>query len=400
MKKQILIAVCVLLFVHAAISQNAGINNDGSTPETGLMLDVKGVNAVSSSALQNIFQIKSNDVSTDALKLRFGLGTNATASLRYGVIEVPDYVGNSVSAYRHLALQPLGGFVGIGITNPSVNLEVSAFDQKTAIQVVNTGGTASRNPRVNIYNYNDFGGSPVIQFHNMRGTSAVPAATLQGYSLGNIDFGGYDGTVLYDGAQITSVATENPTAVAHGTALAFTNKANGTTSIVERMRIDQSGYVGIGTAVPETQLHVATSVTATPRGIISQQSSNDGNSAFIQLRKGRGTPSVPLALINGDNLGTLLSEGYDGTAFIRTGSYLKFVTDGVVAAGSIPTAISITTGSSGLGTERLRITSGGNIVLSSGLPVYANNAAAIAGGLAVGSLYRTGADPDPVCIVH
>lgn len=34
------------------------------------------------------------------------------------------------------------------------------------------------------------------------------------------------------------------------------------------------------------------------------------------------------------------------------------------------------------------------------LPVYANNAAAIAGGLTVGSFYRTGADPDPVCVVH
>jgi hypothetical protein len=35
-----------------------------------------------------------------------------------------------------------------------------------------------------------------------------------------------------------------------------------------------------------------------------------------------------------------------------------------------------------------------------GLPVYASNAAAIAGGLAAGDFYRTGADPDPVCCVH
>ena len=34
------------------------------------------------------------------------------------------------------------------------------------------------------------------------------------------------------------------------------------------------------------------------------------------------------------------------------------------------------------------------------LPIYANNAAAIAGGLGVGAFYRTGADPDPVCVVH
>jgi len=34
------------------------------------------------------------------------------------------------------------------------------------------------------------------------------------------------------------------------------------------------------------------------------------------------------------------------------------------------------------------------------LPIYANNAAALAGGLRAGSLYRTGADPDVVCVVH
>jgi len=35
-----------------------------------------------------------------------------------------------------------------------------------------------------------------------------------------------------------------------------------------------------------------------------------------------------------------------------------------------------------------------------GLPVYANNAAALAGGLVAGSFYRTGGDPDSVCVVH
>jgi hypothetical protein len=33
-------------------------------------------------------------------------------------------------------------------------------------------------------------------------------------------------------------------------------------------------------------------------------------------------------------------------------------------------------------------------------PIYANNAAARAGGLVTGDLYRTGADPDVLCITH
>lgn len=37
---------------------------------------------------------------------------------------------------------------------------------------------------------------------------------------------------------------------------------------------------------------------------------------------------------------------------------------------------------------------------TAGLPVYANNAAAIAGGLSVGNIFRSGGDPDLICVVH
>src|SRR5690348_725112 len=40
------------------------------------------------------------------------------------------------------------------------------------------------------------------------------------------------------------------------------------------------------------------------------------------------------------------------------------------------------------------------LVSPAGLGVYANNAAAVAAGLTVGRLYRTGTDPDLVCVVH
>lgn len=40
------------------------------------------------------------------------------------------------------------------------------------------------------------------------------------------------------------------------------------------------------------------------------------------------------------------------------------------------------------------------IAALTGLTIRLNNAAAIAAGIAVGSFYRTGADPDVVCVVH
>ena len=39
-------------------------------------------------------------------------------------------------------------------------------------------------------------------------------------------------------------------------------------------------------------------------------------------------------------------------------------------------------------------------ILVAGVPAYADNAAAIAGGLEAGNIYRTNGDPDILCIVH
>lgn len=41
-----------------------------------------------------------------------------------------------------------------------------------------------------------------------------------------------------------------------------------------------------------------------------------------------------------------------------------------------------------------------NPITMTDLPIFGNNADAIWGGLTVGRLYRTGGDPDYVCVVH
>ena len=50
--------------------------------------------------------------------------------------------------------------------------------------------------------------------------------------------------------------------------------------------------------------------------------------------------------------------------------------------------------------EALTLTPSKLTITLTSVPVYADNAAAITGGLTAGDVYRTGADPDPLCIVH
>jgi len=77
---------------------------------------------------------------------------------------------------------------------------------------------------------------------------------------------------------------------------------------------------------------------------------------------------------------------YDGTT--ETESWRVNVDGSVSFTGAVGMAVPLPVASGGTGRG------------AGALPVYANNAAAIAGGLAVGDFYRTGADPDPVCVVH
>jgi len=44
------------------------------------------------------------------------------------------------------------------------------------------------------------------------------------------------------------------------------------------------------------------------------------------------------------------------------------------------------------------LTTTNNVTMT--LPIYTDNASALVGGLSIGMLYRTGGDPDLVCIVH
>ena len=128
--------------------------------------------------------------------------------------------------------------------------------------------------------------------------------------------------------------------------------------------------------------------------------------SYLQFRKSRGTQASPALVQNGDQIGSLVFYGYDGTG-INVGSIISASVDGTPAVGKIPTAINFSTrndannyasrffidgavGNVGINTTSPAKTLHVNgTVRLQGLPTYANNAAAITGGLVADDVYKT-----------
>jgi hypothetical protein len=141
---------------------------------------------------------------------------------------------------------------------------------------------------------------------------------------------------------------------------------NGSNDIIG---ITPAGNVGIGTTSPLTVLHVETESSAAYRGILAGQHSTDAVASSIWLRKSRGTIASPAVVMQDDSISNLFSEAYDGASYV-SGGRIRFSVDGPVTAGSVPTSIQFSTGTSGKGLERMRITSAGMIGIGTTSPAF------------------------------
>ncbi|MBI4548009.1 MAG: tail fiber domain-containing protein [Ignavibacteriae bacterium] len=148
-----------------------------------------------------------------------------------------------------------GGKIGLGTQTPSANgidylkLEIADEDGSNSDIAMRVAGTG--------------GGYPVFNFAKSRGTLTTPSAVNQFDLLGQINFLGYTGTLYAIGAAIRSRAFAAPSASRVPSSLDFYTSGEN-----NRMRIDSSGNVGIGTIAPDNKLSVN-------RGAISGSGVND-----------------------------------------------------------------------------------------------------------------------------
>jgi hypothetical protein len=155
------------------------------------------------------------------------------------------------------------------------------------------------------------------------------------------------------------------------------------TNNTERITVLNGGNVGIGTAAPGAKLDVS-------EGTIRTFTTG---TSYVQMAYGN-SDSVPF--MSSLNNGVISSATYGWGLFDR-GTEGNFQLQYKAGATSWNPAITVQRSNGNVGIGTTAPTSKLQVV---GLPVYANNAAAISGGLTVGAFYRTNADPDPVCVVH
>jgi|TARA_R100000030_G_scaffold1690_1_gene1503 hypothetical protein len=126
---------------------------------------------------------------------------------------------------------------------------------------------------------------PSIIFAHARGTEASPTILSNGDELGKIRFYAHDGTdFASNGAEIRADVDGTPGENDTPARLVFSTTADGANTFTERMRIDSSGDVGVGTSSPTSRLHVDDAVSTIT---LESDASND-----VQVRFQQGSTFV------------------------------------------------------------------------------------------------------------
>ncbi len=151
-----------------------------------------------------------------------------------------------------------GTNIGVGTGAPAAPFHVAASETPGAF--------------IDVYN-NALGALPLVS-RAARGTVFAPLPVQANDILGGLAVRGYAPSGFTGGkGQIMFRAAENWTDTANGTLLQFMTTPNGSTTFAERMRIDSTGRVGIGTdVVSAAQLRVVAASGSAWDGISGETS--------------------------------------------------------------------------------------------------------------------------------
>ena len=267
----------------------------------------------------------------------YGAGAGNTSELRfYELSPGTNYTGfkapDSLASNNVYTLPPNGGTTNyvLGLTN-SVTGELGWMDISTASGVSNTGDVI-----INADSDSDNAGEVVLQ---TKGSDRLVVD-----NDGNVGIGTASPTFKFHVEEGTSLFTNtsNHQAMFFDTEVygfieaRYTDDTNGyveigawdnvgTTGARNLVFQGLGGNVGIGTTAPTSKLHVKGEVSTVDNTNILVESYGTGagqafGQASLRLRSARGTEASPSFRENGDYIGDIVFQAYDGTSFNRTSS--------------------------------------------------------------------------------
>jgi len=135
----------------------------------------------------------------------------------------------------------------------------------------------------------------------------------------------------------------------------------------KKLVVDSTGHIGIGVSAPQAIQHLYADYSSD--FFYGEMAFSDGWPTYKLLRA-RGTSVKKDPLLDGDIIGRFVMWGYDGTNYNRSGSF-EVAADGAPTTGSSPGRLTFSTVSSGSASlsERMRITSSGNIGIGTTTPL-------------------------------
>ncbi len=200
------------------------------------------------------------------------------------------------------------GNLGIGMSSPNARLHIETSDNTTPAAIFRG---PQNNAAIDIEQTDTIASYPArINFKRNLNSAATTGST----SLGALDFFAYDGTSYYPAAKIISTATANTTGASSPGDLRFMTTPTGLTNPSERMRISDTGKVGIGTASPVAWLDVAGASSS--QSILSVRSSGSGSLPVVSIQS--TTTSVPLLDISAVGTSRLHIAQANGNVGIST----------------------------------------------------------------------------------
>ena len=143
--------------------------------------------------------------------------------------------------------------------------------------------------------------------------------------------------------------------------------------------VNSSGQISIGATSGNSLSNIYTQGTLTPQVQVSGSSLDPSSIGIFQTQASAASGGLffaksrfPDAPISGDNLGFISYQAYDGSSYFE-GARITAIVDQTIGAGDVSAGLSFATNPAGTSvgtTERIRITSSGNVGIGTNSPSY------------------------------